>query len=233
MTEEDLSSTSLSSPILLLGALIVLYILYKVVLCILCPFQQRTGVPQGQTSIYATKKNEGEQIEEVALSQEMKKLQGRLFPAAAKTAFQRSTQPNLTISIDKAFIDRNSDHGVMCHLDTTAEQLSEIAAVYMLIHAGSDEEQERILEDMKSYYVPSFKQYHRILFYGSEIGKIAMLRQLKPKIHVEPDINTFTAIKPHLEHAILLDYVGNSRGGNFSTGKEVGKYEDILYLDFR
>lgn len=200
---------------LLLGSILLGFLVYKLVLiCLFKPFRQPIDL-QGQHNTAIGKKDDNEQGE--VLSPELRTLQLRLFSGSSNT--QLKTLPNLTISIEKSFVDRiTKDHPMMHNFDSTVAQLSGISAVYILIHSASDEEQNRILDDMKSIYLPSFKHYHRILFYTSQIGKKALLRQLTPKLHLETDSTMYNAVKPHIERTILME--------------SMSKIEDILQLNF-
>jgi len=162
------------------------------------------------------------------LSPEALPLKARLFSSGGKRT--------LSLSIDKKtlfVLDKTGD--IPCNLDKTLQKLNEIASVFVLLQADSDEEQKRLEELLRTETLPSFTAWNRILFYGSETGKVAMLRQLKPKIHIEWDRNTHKVVAPHIDHCVFLDpriNISHNLTANPSE-KTISSYDDILYLDCR
>jgi hypothetical protein len=81
-------------------------------------------------------------------------------------------------------------------------RLSKVATVYLLCTANDDEEERRTREAVL-LTVPDFPRHH-VLFYGSEVGRTAILRQVSPSVHVDDDITFCTKLKPHLKRIVLL-----------------------------
>ncbi len=48
-------------------------------------------------------------------------------------------------------------------------------------------------------------QSHRILFHSSEVGKIAILRQVRPILHIEFDQNIRDKLAPHIKKIVLVN----------------------------
>ena len=75
--------------------------------------------------------------------------------------------------------------------------------------ASSDSLQDELLSKVLSAMpqVPA----HRCLFYETSIGKVSMVRQLTPSLHVEHDRATYEQMQSFLKRMVLVD---SSRGGD-------------------
>jgi hypothetical protein len=81
--------------------------------------------------------------------------------------------------------------------------VQEITAVYILCKASSDEEEESLRGRVLAS-VPDMAP-QRVLFYSSEIGRMAIVRQVNPSVHIEHDLGFCEKLKPHVKKIVLLD----------------------------
>lgn len=212
----------------------IAFIAYNLVTCILQAFQ---GVTRHQSISTRNSNIQPDVVRtKVQLPPELAQLQALIFP---KCLVNPSYVSSISIAIEKTSLavgdgNENSNFN-MQNFDATVAKLSKISSVYILVHATTDEEQDSYMERFFRI-LPSAdsKQLRRILFYGSEIGKIAILRQLSPKLHIEHDSSTYKAISPHLEDTVLiLKAVSSHNLTSNPSEKIISKYEDILQLDRR
>jgi hypothetical protein len=47
-------------------------------------------------------------------------------------------------------------------------------------------------------------QSHRVLFHSSEVGKVAILRQVKPILHIEFDSQIRDKLAPHIKKIVMV-----------------------------
>jgi hypothetical protein len=69
--------------------------------------------------------------------------------------------------------------------------------------AKSDEDEAYALEALAEIHQRLMPK-SRILFYSQEIGKIAFIRQIKPKLYIDYDSSTVSALKAHVP--FILEY---------------------------
>jgi hypothetical protein len=106
--------------------------------------------------------------------------------------------------------------------------------LYLIVEALSDESQSKVLTAILEK-IPSFNDKHRILFYETSIGKIAIVRQIKPKLHIEYDNNIYISLLPHI--STLVYYRNNNHHKTVNqTTDNAKKYEltdlrDILEIE--
>ena len=67
---------------------------------------------------------------------------------------------------------------------------------------------------------------HRILFYETKIGKIAILRQLKPSIHIEYDSNVCLDVSPFMK--VLLINKGDGLQTKTGHWKRYSNIQEIF-----
>ena len=106
---------------------------------------------------------------------------------------------------------------------TSIIRLSDISIVFLLCKATSDEQQMKLQGVLDTAVtcvanIPS----HRVLFYETVIGKIAIARQLKPVIYIDNDADTCDSLAPHIRDVINIGKhslaVGNDIMINTSHG---------------
>jgi hypothetical protein len=97
--------------------------------------------------------------------------------------------------------------------------LNNISNLFLIIKAVNDDEEKDILTlinkimgskiDEKDNTINSIEN-HRILFYQTDIGKSALIRQLKPQLHIDHDLSVCTKIAPHIRFVILNNNNSNN-----------------------
>ena len=102
-----------------------------------------------------------------------------------------------------------SGHVYVLDLPRLVQVLEELAHVYLLIQVTSDEEEGAVHETIQSA-MPQFPK-HRCLLYSLEVGKVAIVRQVIPSVHIEFDRNFCEKLKPHVRKIVWVDggCVGN------------------------
>ncbi len=81
--------------------------------------------------------------------------------------------------------------------------LSELADIYLIFQASLDEHEEDILAEIKSFH--SEFPVHRCLFYSTDIGKVAIVRQVIPSLLIEHDRSFCEKLKPHVRRIIWVN----------------------------
>lgn len=99
---------------------------------------------------------------------------------------------------------------------------SQIADVHLLVAVQDAAEQARVLAALQAAGVvaahsagatdnkaptvfdrPATVPAHKVLFHATEAGKVAVVRQLKPALHVDTDAATLRALAPHVKGKLL------------------------------
>lgn len=91
--------------------------------------------------------------------------------------------------------------------NTTLKSLEKVASLYLLVLCEEENHQSALLHEISSR-LPDFRHVHRILFYSTAVGKIALVRQLKPSLHVEHDNNVCAKLAPHISKIAFIDVDG-------------------------
>jgi hypothetical protein len=115
--------------------------------------------------------------------------------------------------------------------------LNNISNFFLIIKAENDNEEKNILIEINKIMgikiddnndmINSFAN-HRILFYQTEIGKLALIRQLKPQLHIDYDLLICTKIAPHIRY-VILDNINYTKDSN-SDIKNMKIVHDIQEL---
>ena len=122
-------------------------------------------------------------------------------------------------------IQRDDDNFGDCMLVIT--NLIEICNLFILFDASNEEDETYITEKVKS--INGFA-IHRLLFHQSAIGKVAIIRQMKPQLHIEYDANICQQVAPHIRKIIQIT---NNRGGSIVKNNNwtlVENIRDILTI---
>jgi len=91
--------------------------------------------------------------------------------------------------------------------------LLEVLDLYILVGpVQSDEEENQVRESLRKIGVicPKGSEFfdglpeQRILCFSTEIGKKAMLRQIRPKLHFDGSLTTIEAMSPHIPNQVPL-----------------------------
>ena len=116
--------------------------------------------------------------------------------------------------------------------------LNSSANVFLVVKAMSDEEENTAYDKLSKASLTSPIARHRFLFYESSIGKLAIVRQLKPQLHIDYEIATCRQIAPHIRSVVHIRS-GNrldsaeavsGTGGGAKHIHSIAKIEDLLQL---
>ena len=88
-------------------------------------------------------------------------------------------------------------------LNRVVKGLDELAPVHFIVGVESDEEVSSVISKLQRM-APALLT-HRCLFYSTTIGKVAIIRQLNPSLHIESDVEFCDKIKAHIKKIILVD----------------------------
>lgn len=90
----------------------------------------------------------------------------------------------------------------------TISTLSQISNLFLIIQAVTDEAEKQHIDVLSTRL--SFFPSHRILFHATTTGKIAIVRQIKPTIHLDEDVQVCNTVAPHLRSVV---HVAQNVGG--------------------
>lgn len=127
-----------------------------------------------------------------------------------------------------------------------------ISNIFLIVKTTSDEEERNIVEkinekinknnrfenknidikiqNMTEDLNSNLFENHRILFYQTEIGKLALVRQLKPQLHIEHDLLTCSQIAPHIRYVILNNNDKIMCSNNIKNMKIISNIEELLSI---
>lgn len=79
--------------------------------------------------------------------------------------------------------------------------------------------------------LPSEFKHHRILLHASRVGKIAILRQLKPDLHVEFDLDIANAVFPHLISVVYYGICFSVPEVKIPVARRLQSLDDVLKVE--
>ena len=83
--------------------------------------------------------------------------------------------------------------------------INSFSTLFLVFKASSTDDEDRIF-DMVSLLMKDFPvARHRFLFYQTDVGKIAIVRQLKSQLHVDFDAVICRQILPHIKTVVHID----------------------------
>lgn len=118
--------------------------------------------------------------------------------------------------------------------------MNKVSNIFFIMKALSDEEEKKTFEKLCRATVDSTVSKHRVLFYESSIGKLAIVRQLKPQLHIDYDIAACRQIGPHIKSVVhinsgsegeCLDLPSSSTGAK--SIHSIHTIEELLTLSIR
>ena len=119
----------------------------------------------------------------------------------------------------------NCSQEIPPNLKPIVSKLLVIANVYV-IHQST----ESVVPVNITDNLPSEIKSHRILLHASRVGKIALLRQLKPDLHLEFDVDIANTVHPHLSCVV---YYGENAmpDAKIPVGRRIRSVDDILSIN--
>jgi len=87
--------------------------------------------------------------------------------------------------------------------------LASVANVFLIVKAQSTDEEERIWNDLRNdpAVAPLGLARHRVLFHETTVGKVAIVRQLRPQLHIDFDADVCGSVAPHIK--TVVEYKGH------------------------
>lgn len=123
--------------------------------------------------------------------------------------------------------------------------LMKVANVFLIIKASSTNEEEAVWNDIQNVDSLSFEK-HRTIFHETSIGKVAIVRQLRPQLHVDFESDCCCSVAPHIRSVVEFKAVsgittttttgivestsGKSADGKATSWKVIQSIEDVLHI---
>ena len=82
--------------------------------------------------------------------------------------------------------------------------LANTANIFFLMKAATDEDENNIFEILSKITVDFPIARHRVLFYQTSVGKLAVVRQLRPQLHVDFESSICRQIAPHIKNVLHI-----------------------------
>ncbi|KAK2080938.1 hypothetical protein QBZ16_000792 [Prototheca wickerhamii] len=103
--------------------------------------------------------------------------------------------------------------------------------VYLLAHVASDVGEAVVRGALEAEGLlgagPGQVSPHRLLLCGTQIGKVSVVRQLEPELHIDADAETVAELQRFIPRLAL---VGAGRSAPWPNVMEAGTLEDCLLL---
>ena len=119
----------------------------------------------------------------------------------------------------------------------TISVLSNTANIFFVMKAESDEDESRVYEILSKLSLDNPIARHRFLFYQSSIGKLAIMRQLKPQLHIDFDSFICKQLVPHIRQVLHLkgnEKIELSQSSNSTNSIKplqfIRRIEELLHL---
>lgn len=105
--------------------------------------------------------------------------------------------------------------------------LSQIGDIYILIRALSEAEESSFISMMQSYGLNDFIKSHRYLFFETDIGKRAAIRQLEPHCYIDADEISCSETAERVPSVIRI-YRDSVSSASNSRYQSVATLKDLL-----
>jgi hypothetical protein len=123
---------------------------------------------------------------------------------------------------NKTSTNKETDNELLNVINT----LSNISILFLLFVLSNDQEEEDIRECIIIFF-PNFP-IHRLLFYIGTVGKIAIVRQVKPVIHIDFDTSVCESLNPHVRSVIEVNQVSSSISVKKSNWREILNLNELF-----
>ena len=154
-----------------------------------------------------------------------------------RLGLSRSSGCVVTVSLSSTSASTNHD---MINVVKVLSMLTRFFNVFLVLKAKSSEEEDRIWNDIQRQGIPV--EQHRVMFHETTVGKVAMLRQMKPQLHIDFDTEICSLIAPHIRAVIEILVVNPSTSsspaaaaleatktdGKGNSWKVIGSIEEVL-----
>jgi hypothetical protein len=101
---------------------------------------------------------------------------------------------------------------------TFTNAVQELSALYILCEVSSNEEEEALRNSLLARAPTLAPQ--RILYYSSAIGRMAIVRQVNPSVHIEHDLSFCEKLKPHVKKIVHINATANPAERAVPTTRE-------------
>lgn len=108
--------------------------------------------------------------------------------------------------------------------------LNSFASVFLVLNASSDEEETRIYNQINALTKDNPISRHRYLFYESNVSKIAIVRQLKPQMHVDYEATTCVQLAPHVKSVIHINEIEKDLKSTTRCFRTIDAIEELIIL---
>lgn len=106
--------------------------------------------------------------------------------------------------------------------------LNSFATVFLLLQATTDDEENRSYEEFSALNISNPIARHRFLFYQTQIGKIAMIRQLKSQLHVDFEATVCRQIAPHIKSTVHIDENDHKSPSDMSMCRKIKSLNELI-----
>ena len=142
-----------------------------------------------------------------------------------RLALTRSNGCVVTLSIPKA----SSKDASVWRVVTT---MMKVANVFLIIKATSTAEEEAIWDQILNVNNLSLEK-HRVIFHETAIGKVAIVRQLRPQLHVDFDTDCCSSVAPHISSVVEFRSVSGTSTATVGAMSTTGKTTDGKAISWR
>lgn len=108
--------------------------------------------------------------------------------------------------------------------------LNSFASVFLIMNASTDEEETRIYNQINALMKDNPISRHRYLFYESNVSKIAMVRQLKPQLHIDYEATICIQIAPHVKSVIQINEFEKDSSSSTRCFRTIDGIEELILL---
>lgn len=110
--------------------------------------------------------------------------------------------------------------------------LNSFATVFLILNASTDEEETRIFDQINALMKDNPISRHRYLFYESHVSKVAMVRQLKPQMHVDYEATICSQIAPYIKSVLHINENDNEKDSTsiLRIFKTIDGIEELILL---
>ena len=105
--------------------------------------------------------------------------------------------------------------------------ISSFSTLFLVFKASSIDDEEKIYEMVSSLMKEFPVARHRFLFYETDVGKVAIVRQLKSQLHVDFDAAICRQIFPHIKSVV---HISEKKGASAPGVQSLNTIESIQDL---
>lgn len=74
---------------------------------------------------------------------------------------------------------------------------------------------------------PSSIPAHKVLFFTTEVGKVAIVRQLRPRLHLDTSEVTLRALSPHIKNQTRILFDSDENRSSFVNADDGGPWREV------